>query len=164
MKPKTWALIFLAVVTTLLVPYEINTAKVPQTYSITMAAVPEDNQLLSIAFVGGRCVYGLCRAEIVIDRDGSYTFKDGSNYKRAGILDQVDTADLTDKINRADFNRIKSKQFQGICPSASDRSEKIYTFYTQGRVEAISACQVAIDPKSSLFSRVSKIIDEIKNF
>lgn len=162
MKLKIWMLaFFFTVITSLLIVYEATAAKVLQTNSATTAN-SEDNRLLSVAFVGGRCVYGLCRAEIVINRDRSYTFANGFNHKKAGILNQMDIADLTRQIDVADFNCIKSRKFQGTCPSASDRPEEIYTFYIQGRAEVVSACQNAIDLSSPLFSRVNQIIGGIR--
>lgn len=112
-----------------------STQKISQSNQTPVSTKSSYNRLLSITLVGGLCIDGLCRDEIVINRDGSYTYKDPEHRKKAGVLDQKDITVLNFLSDRTDFNRIKSKKFEGTCPTAYDGAEKNYTFYIQGRVE-----------------------------
>lgn len=107
------------------------------------------------------CVDGLCREEIVINRDGSYTFENAEHRKKAGVLAQKDINVLNLLTQKTDFKRIKSQKFSSLCPSVYDGAEKIYTFYIKGRVEIFSDCKVQINPNQPLFKRLELIINKI---
>lgn len=138
-----------------------STQKISQSNQTHISTKSSYNRLLSITLVGGLCIDGLCRDKIVINRDGSYSYKDSEHRKKAGVLEQKDITVLNFLTDRTDFNRIKSKKFEGTCPTAYDGAEKTYTFYTQGGVETFSDCQVQIDPHQPLFKRLEIIINKI---
>ena len=138
-----------------------NLRKENHTHTSINPTVSKDNRLLSITFVGGLCVDGLCREELVINRDGSYNFKNAEHSKKAGVLAQKDITVLNLLTQKTDFGKIKSKKFDSVCPSAYDGAEKTYTFYIKERVEAFSDCRVQINPNQPLFKSLELIINKI---
>ena len=63
------------------------------------------------------CVYdGLCREELVINRDGSYTFKNAEHSKKAGVLAQKNITVLNLLTQKTDFGKIKSKKLTQFAP------------------------------------------------
>jgi hypothetical protein len=116
----------------------------------TPAANPTD-PLMSIHAEGGLYVYGLCTRDTVILQNGTIIVNDGSGTATSQMLDAAALARLKQAIDTADFAAIKSKPFNGTCPTAFDGQKHIFTFYLPGRTEVLDNCEIALDMSSPLF-------------
>lgn len=122
----------------------------------------ENNILITIIVSGGRCVYGLCRSELNINSDGSYTTVENKK-KNSGQITKDDLMELQQLIQSTNFNEIKSKPFTGTCPTAYDGSEITYIVKVDNANESISTCKYAVDPNLPLFTKLNKLRDEIRS-
>lgn len=105
---------------------------------------------------GGLCATGECSTTKTINRDGT-VLVDGRFRKK---LNGDEVARLKNLIESADFAAVRSQKFTGICPTAYDGSEVIYTFYTRGGQETISSCEVVVDQTHPLFSQIRLILGD----
>lgn len=117
--------------------------------------------LLMVEGRGGLCPYGGCYSKTEIYKNGSYSYQDGAR-QITGELASNDISNLERLkrlIQKANFIRIKSKKFTGLCPTAYDGQELIYTFYPSG--EVIATCTYAVDVNSSLFRAIGDLLKTI---
>lgn len=70
-------------------------------------------------------------------------------------LSAADLAQLRQLIDTTDYSAIRSQPYTGVCPTAYDGQEVIYTFTTSGGRETLRSCEVAIDPAHPLFSFIT---------
>ncbi|KAF0109578.1 MAG: hypothetical protein FD147_2180 [Chloroflexi bacterium] len=117
--------------------------------------------LLKITMTGGLCPYGGCHVELILDSEGGFTLKEGVAQTQQGDIDQARFSKLTEYIDTANFNKIRSHSFTDICPTAYDGQEMTYTFYTSQGVETISSCEVVIDDQDPLFQLTNAVWQEI---
>jgi hypothetical protein len=121
-----------------------------------------DHVLLTMAAEGGRCTYGVCRSELVVQMDGAYTFTEGDEALKNGTLDSADLSELKSQIQATDFAAIKAQPFTGECPTAYDGQEWIFEITTAGGVEELRSCQVQIDPRAAPFGLLIRIWDRAR--
>ena len=154
---KTTGFLFLAVVILLIFVYSIFMKKEENSQNFNK----ENNNsvLLKVENKGGRCSYGACYSQIFINNNGSYLYNEGNGNELKGTFSKNEIDELGKLIKEANFNFIKSKKFTGLCPTAYDGSELIYTFYPQS--EIISSCEFEIDENSPLFKLIEKLLNEI---
>jgi hypothetical protein len=131
------------------------------TVSQVVAITPVYNYLLKIEYRGGLCHYGECYAYIAIYKDGTVIHADQPNVETKSQLDSALIADLTTLIENANYAALRAVEFTGLCPTAVDGTEIIYTFYPHGKLEAISTCQFEIDFKQPLFSKLNELLPRI---
>lgn len=107
--------------------------------------------LLTVESRGGRCVEGECTSTIEIDRGGQVSGKRGA-VPVTGQLDPALVGPLVVAVDGADYAAIMAVPFTGMCPTAVDGQEQVYTFRPRGR-EAVTfaSCEVEIDPRHPLF-------------
>src|SRR3989344_6873852 len=101
----------------------------------------DSNKLLQIYFHGGLCPDGECNSTTVFTEHGNVIVN--GSLKTTLIPNEV--IKFKQLIENTDYITIKSKKFTGMCPTAYDGSETIYTFYTNHGNEVISTCQQVID-------------------
>jgi hypothetical protein len=74
---------------------------------------------------------------------------------------QVDTdhiEQLLALITEADFTGLRGQPFSGTCPTASDGTERLYTFTTVAGAETLAGCQIEIDHTAPLVALVDEIV------
>ena len=107
---------------------------------------------------GGLCQYGGCWSEIHVKDNGEWEFKSGDREKSvSGQINKTKSLELTQLINSTEFNKLRESKFTGLCPTAYDGSENLYTFYTKNGTEEIRSCVTQIDPDWPLFKNVSEV-------
>jgi hypothetical protein len=106
---------------------------------------------------GGHCPEGECRAIVSIEADGRVhrVEPDAAEIHRVGSQ-SIDV--LNSALALTDFAAIRSRPFTGVCPTAVDGQELIFTFATPAGPERISSCEVEIDFEQPLFVAVDTII------
>lgn len=122
-----------------------------------------DSVLINVRTTGGLCLVGECEGQIVVQRDGTYTQKVGTQKPRTGKVSPTKLDALATEIDKADFARIKAVPFTGTCPIAYDGTQYIYTFPTASGAPEIDACKVGIDEKAALWVAVKAVVDEIQS-
>ena len=113
--------------------------------------------LLAVTYTGGLCPYGPCQGGFVIDRAGAFVATEGATVQATHQLTRAELVDLVALVDHADYARLRAKPFTGLCPSAYDGREVIYTFYSARGVERLSSCEVAIDQSTPLFRKVEEV-------
>lgn len=58
-------------------------------------------------------------------------------------------AALVTAIQRADFDVIRARPFEGTCPTAYDGHEVTTTFFVRGNKVVVSSCEVRVDAAES---------------
>jgi len=154
---KTTGLLFLAVVILLIFVYFVIMKQEEDSQNFNTGN--NNSVLLKVEDKGGQCSYGACYSQIFINNNGSYLYKEGNGDELKGAFSKNEIDELGKLIKEANFNFIKSKKFTGLCPTAYDGSELIYTFYPQN--EIISSCEFEIDENSPLFKLIGKLLDKI---
>lgn len=114
------------------------------------------NNLLQISYSGGLCPNGPCSSTTTILKDGSFLV---DNKLKTKISEQ-EINELQSLITNTNFESIKAVKFTGVCPTAFDGPEITYIFYTSKVQETIASCQVKIDLKSPLFTKIDQIISK----
>lgn len=118
--------------------------------------------LINIVATGGLCVPGeVCRYEVSIADDGTYTTLRQDGAQTSGVLDAELLARLKNEIVKADFQAIMSVPFTEMCPTAYDGQEIIYTFFVTGGQVVISSCMYVIDPGLPLFQAIDAALAAI---
>lgn len=128
-------------------------------------AVPSmvaNQMLVTMASEGGRCPYGVCRSDLVLLMDGTYSFTEGKDAAKIGTVDSADLVELTQQIQAMDFAAIKARPFSGDCPTAYDGQEWIFEFTTNGSVETLRSCQTQIDLQSAPFAVLMQLWDQMR--
>lgn len=97
--------------------------------------------LVVINAEGGLCPDGPCFSQSFIRKNGDSLNGQGSSVK----LGKNELSILTSEIQSTDFEKIKSKPFTEMCPSAYDGPEVTYYIFTQSGVESIGSCQYDIE-------------------
>jgi hypothetical protein len=112
--------------------------------------------VLRVAATGGLCPYGACRNEIMLYEDGSGFFTEGPK-KKTFTVGSEEVSALVALIGDTDFEAMRKKKFTGLCPTAYDGQEFIYSFPTARGEEILDSCKTAIDEQSPLFKAIQKI-------
>lgn len=127
--------------------------------------VKKPGTLVKVVSTGGRCTYGVCCGEVLINSAGAYTWTEGMgdhlHAKGAGQLPHKDIVQLIAQIKKTDFQSIKSVEFKGTCPSAYDAPELTFTFQTEKGQEVIPECKYAVDDRQPLFSQIKRLLRDI---
>ena len=63
-------------------------------------------------------------------------------------------------IGITDFEAIRSQPFLGMCPTAFDGQELVYTVATAHGPERIASCDVEVDQQAPLFAAIHSILDD----
>ncbi|PIR43319.1 hypothetical protein COV24_03275 [candidate division WWE3 bacterium CG10_big_fil_rev_8_21_14_0_10_32_10] len=111
--------------------------------------------LVSIRYVGGLCQESACNSEKLILRDGSSEVVDEI---KGALVDMADILELIELVDSADYEKIRSKRFAGVCPRSYDGQEVIYTFYTYHGIEEVSSCTSEIDYTLPLFEKIQGVL------
>jgi hypothetical protein len=109
--------------------------------------------LVTIEAHGGRCPEGECRSVIAIERDGRIHRLEPDPGDMAEVSGETIVA-IEAAIAVTDFAALRSRPFTGVCPTAADGQEHIYTFATPSGSQRIASCEVEIDPEQPLFVTV----------
>jgi hypothetical protein len=118
---------------------------------------PADGRLVTVEAHGGRCPDGECRTVFAIESDGLV-------HQLEPVASDVHrVTDKTIDVYRAalgitDFDAIRSRPFNGECPTAFDGMEVVYTFETPAGPERISSCEAEIDRQAPIFVAVDAIL------
>jgi hypothetical protein len=110
--------------------------------------------LAKLEITGGRCVYGECKAEMVIFTDATFTKQDGLQEGPNGKVSTAAVSDIRQGIIAANFIEIRKNKFTGVCPKAYDDSEYVYTFYADSGEEVVRSCEHQIDLTADPFKTV----------
>jgi hypothetical protein len=114
--------------------------------------------LIKIVKSGGLCPYGVCHMEIILDTDGKYTWTEGQGKSQkmrgAGSIKLDKLLKIKHAIENTSFDKIKSKKFKGLCPTAVDGFENHFYFYIDNKIEVISSCKYEIDTKLTIFTQL----------
>lgn len=119
----------------------------------------QNRLLLTIKSVGGLCSEGPCGSIVSIYQNSAYTIENSDKSKIDGVVSKEQITNLATVIQNTDFNLIKAKKFIGLCPTANDGQELIYTFYPQH--EVLSTCVYELDSKTPLFQTIYQVLAEI---
>lgn len=109
--------------------------------------------LVTVETRGGECFAAPCGATFVIDRDGQVR----SAEKPPNVVGTVPSelmGTLGTLVATTNFELIKSRPFNGECPTNFDGQEIVYTFSTASGPETIATCEFEIDPRLPLFAAV----------
>jgi len=117
--------------------------------------------LLKIEYQGGLCVYGGCYSYTLIYRNGTVVRSDRPDSMTYGQLDLRSLKTLTNLIDTTDYAALRAVKFAGICPTAYDGMETVYTFYHWSDAEVISDCAYVIDYSQPLFSEIIALLPRI---
>jgi hypothetical protein len=124
---------------------------------IGIAALQGQGKLvMRVIATGGLCPYGACRSEIMLFEDGAGTFSEGSK-KRSFAIGSEEVSALVALIGNTDFEALRKNKFTGMCPTAYDGQEFIYSFPTARGEEILDSCKTAIDEQSPLFKAIQKL-------
>ncbi len=121
--------------------------------------VPEQisGTLVKIHTRGGLCPNNeICSSTVEIKADGTIT---GSNKTARVSIDLAEA--LENAINKTNFQQIKGNPYMGLCPTAYDGVETIYTFYTLKGSEEISSCEYYLQTATELSSILETIAKQI---
>jgi lysylphosphatidylglycerol synthetase-like protein (DUF2156 family) len=103
---------------------------------------------------GELCPEGECQSTFTIYNNGTYGY-DGNVQ---GLLTPHQLGQLFNEMLNADYEQIKSRKFTGMCPTAYDGQEVVYTFYvTQNEIHRIASCEVQIDSNQEPFKSIQDI-------
>lgn len=116
-------------------------------YLFTNKFLSTDDYLVQVLYHGGLCPEGECKSTRAIGKDGTVYLDKGIK----GKLDSQDVTKLKDLIENTNYEKIKSRNFIGTCPTAYDGQEAVYTFYMESRQQVIASCDIDIDFSSSPF-------------
>jgi hypothetical protein len=121
------------------------------------ALIEPQGPLVTLEARGGLCPEGECRATVVIEGDGRVhqIEPNAAEFQRVNG-ESIDV--LKSALAVTDFAAIRSRPFTGVCPTAVDGTELIFTFATLAGPERISSCEVEIDLDEPLFVAVHGII------
>lgn len=103
---------------------------------------------------GGECPQSPCGFRAEIRRDGTVVRSDGM----AQTVDPQTLALLTEQVERADWDAILARPFEGECPKNVDGQEEIYTFHVAPEPVVVASCTTAIDPQQDPFRIVGGIL------
>jgi hypothetical protein len=121
------------------------------------ALIEPQGPLVTLESRGGHCLEGECRATVVIDGDGrvhQIEPKPAEIHRVSG--ESIDV--LRSALAGTDFEAIRSQPFTGVCPTAVDGQELIFTFATLAGPVRISTCELEIDLEQPLFVAVDAIV------
>jgi hypothetical protein len=125
--------------------------------SETPAPTPQPIAVVSIETRGGECASGSCNRLVNIDGDGTLH----EVIPKDAVLGTV-PKELLDalrlQVEQADYRSLRSKPLTGVCPTAVDGQETIYTFHATAGDQQLASCKVAIDPKHPLFQALAAAI------
>ncbi|RJQ14613.1 hypothetical protein C4553_00890 [Candidatus Parcubacteria bacterium] len=119
-----------------------------------------DDPLVNLRAEGGLCEYGTCWANQTVQRNGVVLVNVGDGTNDVRRLSNEDLNELSNLIKGTDFRAVKSKRFFGVCPSAYDGFEYIYTFFLGEKIEIISSCEFEIDYNLPLFKKINELINQ----
>jgi hypothetical protein len=119
-------------------------------------AVPEviNPVLVTYEASGGECPQGPCGFKAQIFRDGRVLRSDGMPQ----TVDAQTVALLTAQVERADWEALLAKPFEGECPKNFDGQEETYTFNVAPKPVIVASCATAIDPQQDPFRTVGGIL------
>jgi hypothetical protein len=121
--------------------------------SIPFLATPSV-ELVSVEVRGGLCPGGPCATTVTLDRDGS-VHAAAKPPNDLGTVPGPALAALEAAIRTTDFAALRSHPFSGLCPTAVDGAEVVYTFWAPSGVERVASCEVQVDPGDPLFVAVA---------
>jgi hypothetical protein len=108
---------------------------------------------------GGLCTDG---RECAVHTD---ILADGSVIRQLSVGDATTYHVTTDRLQQlvalitaTDFTALGAQPFTGTCPTASDGTERIYTFTTAAGPVTLAGCQVEIDHTAPLIALVDEIV------
>ncbi len=120
----------------------------------------KDPFLLKVRKSNGFCMQNRCYGELIILENGTYRYEDATKAAH-GKLDRRAFARFKRKLAQVNLDKVKSKPFKGLCPSAYDAPETSYLFLTGNTVEQISECQYEIDLRDPLFKQANQFYNKV---
>jgi hypothetical protein len=124
------------------------------------AVEPHDGSILvRVLDHGGPCADGReCAVQTDVLADGSLIHRLSFGSVTTYQVDTDRVQQLIGLITATDFTTLRSQPFTGTCPTASDGTERLYTFTTAVGPETLAGCEVEIDHIASLIALVDEIV------
>lgn len=125
-----------------------------------------ENLLVSIRREGGFCAIQGCFSEVAIFTDGTYRYSSSTSDPVTGRISNGKLQSLQNRISRLDPNDLYAEPvveqpIDDFCALAFDGPETIYTFQTDGEVERVRGCDMAIDPDHPVVRKLERLYDRI---
>jgi hypothetical protein len=125
-----------------------TTTPTPQSPSASPAAAPLGDPLVVLETRGGLCPDGReCRNRYVITAAGDLRIDDGPPVR----LPPAIMGEIVAALRSTDFAAVLARSFTGVCPTAYDGQEAVFTLATPGGFVTVSSCDVELDPTLPLF-------------
>ena len=129
---------------------------------------PASNDIiLTLKNTGGLCVYGGCRDEYIFYSDGRVQ---ENGYEPTGPggehvygermkppLTPSELQNLKQAISAADFEAVKQSKFGGLCPTAFDGTQSIFTIHQGSKTYMLDSCENIVDPQNQPFKLIFEL-------
>lgn len=132
------------------------TATAPATAHPT---TPGAGMLASVERRGGLCPDGACDRTVTLDRDGRIRVS-GQPPEDLGVVPEAHLRALGAAIAATDFAALRRPAFSGVCPTAYDGQELVFTFATEHGAERLASCETALDLTAPLFRALDAALGE----
>ena len=156
MQPASWGRSLVRVGTSWLVAAAIALAGCSSAVSVP---VPLVGPLLTVEMRGGMCQAGACDNTVILDRDGR-VHAAAKPPNDLGRVNNDAMAALIAAIQATDWAALKSRPFNGECPTAFDGQELIFEFSVGTGTQRIASCEIDIDWGNPLFVAVGAALGE----
>jgi len=118
------------------------------------AASTAAGPLVSVETRGGECFAAPCGMTVYLDSDGT-VHAAAKPPNTLGTVPSDQLHDLATLIATTDFAAIRARPFTGVCPTAFDGQEIVFTFAAPSGPQRIATCEVDVDFGLPLFVAVS---------
>lgn len=115
--------------------------------------------LASVERRGGLCPDGACDRTVTLGRDGRIRVS-GQPPEDLGVVPEAHLRALGAAIAATDFAALRRPAFSGICPTAYDGQELVFTFVTEHGAEHLASCETALDLGAPLFRALDAALGE----
>lgn len=132
----------------------------PQNSAVTPPKI-QSIVMVRLNYSGGMCPEGPCGHIIEINSEGTLLQTSSSKDSKPAIkqIDQTRLDAFNTALSVVDFKKIKSKKFEGECPTNFDGQKIVYEFGTSsGETVSVDSCEFALDQKDPVFISIDNIV------